>query len=610
MPRELLVVDDEPKIAQSLKAFFEDKGFHVETAATAREALEHIRLSPAEIVLLDLKLPDGSGLDVLSSLKEQCPELRVVIISGIADPTTIHEALERGASQYLTKPFEFSRCFYAAMGIDTVDLTRVEPQPEALKCVPSHLVFEHQCLPIRLRQGKLEVAVSDPLDIAHLDDLRRVIGCTCVPLAIIAGNLRETITRWYAPAQESLAESVAAAPQNPIDRFPRAIARSIEQLIQHALADHATDIHLGKDQRGPWLRERIDGLFGYVSLSEELIPHYLEVLACFKSMAGLDKMPRRMPQTGRCRYEVGKTVVDLQISFVPTLHGEHLAVRLLAPTGILPLKQLGLADEQRNSLEALITKSAGLFLVTGPTGSGKSTTLYAILQHLANVGAYIMTIEDVVGYELPGATQIQVQPTWGLTFANGLRAILRHEPDVILVGDLRDGETAELAIRAAMAGRLVLCGIHTRDSSSAILRLFDLGIEPFALCAALTGILSQRLVRVLCQGCRKPISLEVSQLASLGITLSEAGKSISVSQARGCRLCRQSGYQGRMGMFELLVIDHHIRSLLIKRTASSQIRQSAISRGMRTLWQSGWQHLQSGKTSLQELLRVLPSDLR
>jgi general secretion pathway protein E len=285
-----------------------------------------------------------------------------------------------------------------------------------------------------------------------------------------------------------------------------------------------------------------------------------------------------------------------------------------------------MSEEQLRPLETMLAKPTGLMLVTGPTGSGKSTSLYAFLSMLNTGKVNIVTIEDPIEHELPGITQIQVQPKIGLSFSTGLRSMLRHDPDIIMVGEIRDQETAQLAVRAALTGHLVLSTLHTNDAASGITRLLDLDIEPFLLCSTLTGVLSQRLLRQLCVECRYATEVDIATLSSLSLPMpSQAGRlhpvpreappvkpwyGVHLNHAKGCQQCRNTGYRGRTGVFELLAIDHHIRSLILKRTSSAQIRQSAIAKGMQTSWQSGWQKVQAGTASLDELIRVLPQEAR
>ncbi len=617
MNKELLVIDDEPVLAKALSALFAEKGFKVSTAGTARDALAQMDKVQADIVLLDLKLPDSSGLDVLTELKTKFPNLRVIVISAFADEATIQEARQRGASGYLAKPFDFERCFYTAMGVEVVDVTDVQAEPSALERLPAAAAKRYHALPVRWVQDALLVAMADPLDGEHLAELKTKLDCPIQPAAVMRGDLDAAIRRCYQNAADPAkpprgTAPVATAPQ------PASIAHAqttdvtplIDGLIARAHAQGVTDLHFGLGPQGPWMRERIDGVLSDASIPGEVASFYAHVVSHLKGMAHLERDERRLPQQGRLAWPLGGTTLDLRVSVLPTEHGEHLAIRIVEPSKILPLDQLGFEEEQRGQLEALLKKSSGLLLVTGPSGAGKSATLYACLSRLNTGRANIVTIEDPVNHEVAGITQIPAQPKTGLTMADGMRAALQHDPDLVMVGELPDAETATLAVRTALTGRAVLSSLHTIDASSAITRLLDFGIEPFFLCSTLTGILAQRLVRRLCIACREPLPLEAANLEALGLTVPKLPGKLRLWKAKGCAQCRQTGYQGRTGIFELLVIDHQVRSLIIKRTSGLQIRQSAVSRGMITLSQALWQKAQVGETSLEELLRVLPTELR
>jgi len=618
MPRELLVVDDEPKITSALKALFEEKGFHVSTAPSIQAALKQFHDTPPEVILLDLRLPDGSGLDLLSKLKEQYPSLRAVVISALADQQTIQEAMDRGASSYLTKPFEFDRCFHAAMGIETVDLSTIKVQAEALARVPAAVAEQYHVLPLRWHEDILQVAMADPLDVQRLDELKMLLGCTIAPVAVMDGSLIETIRRCYGVGAGVMqqgsgreTQQTSAHLETPVSsEETTGIVKLVNELIHHAYTNRATDLHIGIGRQGPWVRERIDGMLYPVPLAPQFNALFPSVISRLKVMANLDIAEHRLPQDGRIWFDVDTTQLDLRLSVMPTPHGESLAIRLLEPSRAMRLDQIGMTEEQLQALEPLLAKPAGLLLVTGPTGSGKSTSLCTFLDRLNTGRAHIITIEDPIEHELAGVTQIQAQPKVGMTFATGLRSILRHDPDIIMVGEIRDQETASLAVRAALTGHLVLSTLHTNDAASGVTRLMDLGVEPFLLCSTLVGILSQRLIRCLCPACKTSSTVEMTSLGPLGLPLSQQAGTVELAHAKGCKACHQTGYRGRTGVFELLVVDHHIRSLVLKRTSSAQLHQSAVSRGMQTLWQSGWQRVLKGSTSLDELVRVLPQELR
>lgn len=613
MKKELLVVDDEPVICKALSALFIERGFNVTTAATAREALEALQRVQADVVLLDLKLPDGSGLDVLTELKAKFPHLRVIVISALADPDTIQEVFHRGASDYLAKPFDFGRCFYTAMGIETVEVASAHPEPEALSRVPAALALKHRVLPLRWADQTLRLAMADPLDLQQVEALRAQLGCDISPLAAIGPGLLEMIHQCYDPAAPPELEE--ARPSQPPRHREAATslepasdaARLAHDLIRQARAHRATDLHLGIGPQGrPWVRERIDGVLTEIPAAPAVRELYAPCLSYLKTLAHLDATEHNAPQEGRGSLELDGDRVNLLICVLPTGHGEHVAIRLCSPDAALRLEQLGLSEEVLRRLTSLLARRSGLCLVTGPTGCGASTTLYACLAALNTGGSQLVTIEEQIEQDLPGLTQVQVQPGAGLTYAAGLASILRHDPNIVMVGELQDRDTARLAVRAALTGRLVLAGLHTHDAARAITRLLDLGIEPFFLCSTVSGILSQRLLRRLCPGCREPAQVDPAALAPLGVTAPKSLERVRLWRGRGCAACRKSGYQGMTGIFELLSIDHHIRSLIIKGTSSAQIRQSAASRGMVSLLHAGWQAVMAGETSLEELLRVFP----
>ena len=605
IPKELLVVDDEPTLCRALQALFTERGLHVTTAHTAQEALERIHQVRVDVVLLDLRLPDSSGLEVLSKLKAQFPSLRVVVISAFGDEPTIQEAMIRGASDYLAKPFDFDRCFYVAMGLETVDLTVADAQPQALSRLPAQEALRHRALPMRVEQDTLLVAMADPLDAHHLQELTALARCDVKPVAVVGGNLAAAIRRSY-----RLSAEAPEKPSEPRIDTDQDTARLVHDLLRHAHEGRTTDLHLGNGPKGPWVRERIDGMLYDAPVPPQLTTQYAKVVTYLKAQARLEAGPSTLPHQGRTRATLGEAALDLRVSVVPAAQGEHVVIRLLPPTPHLALEQLGLGREQRLTLVSLLAKPSGLLLVTGPSGCGTSTTLYAMLGKLNTGQVSIVTVEDQVEWVLPGVTQIPVRPKDGLTFADGLQASAGHDPDVVMVGELQDQETAGLAVRTALTGHLVLSGFHTNDAASAITRLLDYGIEPFFLCSTLSGILAQRLVRKLCADCREPYEVEGASLSHLGIVLPREAGAVSVWRAKGCATCRQTGYHGRTGIFELLPIDHQIRSLIIKRTSGFQIRQSAISRGMLTLPQAMWLKIHDGETSLEELMQVLPPDLR
>jgi type II secretory ATPase GspE/PulE/Tfp pilus assembly ATPase PilB-like protein len=602
MKKEMLVIDDEPMLCKALGALFTRRGFRVTTATTAQDALDSLQRITADVVLLDLKLPDASGLEVLTLLKERLPDVRIVIISGVSDPATIQEALDRGANDYLPKPFDFDHCFYVAMGVETVDLSSTTPEPDALAELSGQLAVEYKALPVAKQDGVLRVAMADPLNKERVAELEARLEGTIKPLAVTGGDLTAAIQHYY--AGEAATPATAAPAGEP---SPRA-AILLDQIVQHALSAKATDVHVGQGAESVWVRERIDGVMADAPVPEGLQAQFGAFISHVKQQAGLDPVQRRLPQQGRVHPASGPAKPDLRISIVPTSHGEHVAMRLVTASQMMKLDQIGLLEEQRTPLAGLLAKPSGLILITGPAGAGISTSLYALLSK-ANTGkSQIVTVEDPIEHDLTGVTQIPVHPHGGLTFAQGLEAALQHDPDIIMVGELPDQETSQSAVRAALTGRLVLSNLRTNDASSAITRLLDFGVEPFFLCSTLSAILSQRLLRKLCADCREAHEVDAAALATIGLSLPKTAGTVKLWRAKGCKRCRQTGYLGRAAIFELLTVDHQIRSLIIKRTSGIQIRQSAVARGMVTLLHSAWQAVQVGATSLEELVRVLPRD--
>lgn len=625
MVKGLVVVEDEPRVCGALKLFFEKKGLNVAAVSDENDAVNMIKEGSKEVVVLDLKLPDDSSMDVLTRMKEKFPELNVVVMSGLADQQTIRQAHQKGTSSYLTKPVDFTRCFYAAMGVETVDISTVKVEPQALARITRSMAEEYGVLPIRIHQKVLEVACADPLNAQKIDLLKGRLKCEIHVLAATGEHIVQGIERWYgrktSGSKKQLARKGMSKPllgkrnaaitqESNMEESVVNATSLLQELIQHARRNRATDLHLSMDQQGPLVRERIDGVLYDVPVSDALHNGYNELTKYIKTRSNISSISDTFPREGRMWFGDDNVRFDLHVSLLPALHGESIAIRLFESSRIFELAELGMSAEQRSELEVVLAKPTGLLLVTGPSGSGKSTSLYSLLSRLNTGGRHIVTIEELIERELPGATQIQVQPESGLTVASGLRSILRHDPDIILVNELKDRETTALAVGAALTGHLVLSSVSTQDASGAITRLLDLGIEPFLLCSTLSGIISQRLVRKLCMSCRKSQDVGAAALKSMGIVMPGKSESTSLWNAQGCQRCRHTGYHGRTGIFETLIIDSHIRSLIIKRSSGLQVRQSTIARGMKNLWQSGWQKVQTGETSLQELVGVVPPELR
>ncbi len=458
-------------------------------------------------------------------------------------------------------------------------------------------------LPLADDGAAVALAMADPLDSGTLQALalqldRRIDAHVAVPV-----ELDQHLARLYGDdGADTLAD--AAVDAGELERLREMasevpVVRLVNRLIERAVAARASDIHLEPDGQGLRLRHRIDGVLRDV----DGLPaaRHAAVVSRVKIMAGLNIVERRLPQDGRCRVTVQGRAIDLRVSCVPSLHGEGIVLRILDKAAApLALDRLGLGEDLRDGLAGLLDGGDGIILATGPTGSGKTTTLYAALQRLNTPGRKIVTVEDPVEYQLPGVTQVQVRPEIGLGFASVLRSVLRHDPDIIMIGEIRDLETAQIAVQAALTGHLVLSTLHTTDAPSALTRLADMGVEPYLITSAVRGILAQRLLRTLCPECRTPVPDGAALLADLGYD----GADAELYAAAGCDACHGSGYQGRICAAELLPLDDALRARVLARDDTPALTRAAHGSGMVTMRQDGLAKAARGLTTLEEVLRV------
>ncbi|MFM8411706.1 MAG: type II secretion system ATPase GspE [Alphaproteobacteria bacterium] len=501
---------------------------------------------------------------------------------------------------------------------DSIDPREIDPSLVAV--VPIQYARRAACLPLHEGAGgDVLVAIADPRALPVIDDLRALLGRAITPVVVPAGAVLDGINAAYDRAQGS-AESVMGdietaeldavaheleEPHDLLDADDEApIIRLVNSLLFQAVKDRASDIHVEPFEREVSVRFRIDGmLYDVLKPPRRFHP---TIVARIKIMSGLDIAERRLPQDGRLRFRVAGRDVDVRVSIVPTQFGERVVLRLLDRSGsLLSLEDLGLLGDGLETVQRLVQRSHGILLVTGPTGSGKTTTLYAALARLNSSLRNIITIEDPIEYQLHGVGQIQVNPKIDLTFASGLRSILRQDPDVIMVGEIRDAETAEIAIQAALTGHLVFSTLHTNDSFGAISRLVDMGIEPFLVSSSVVGVMAQRLVRRVCPSCRQPALATAAEERELGIP---AGTPIHAA-GPGCGECKGTGYRGRTGIHEILVVDDEVRALVMQRTDAAALRRLATGRGMATLRDDGAAKVRAGVTTVEEILRVTQDDV-
>ncbi len=506
------------------------------------------------------------------------------------------------------------------LGIPILDkISADELDSELVRKIPINFAKKHNMIPVK-RQGDLvTVAISNTQDFDPLDDVRILLECDVRPVLAKKTDILDAINRIYERSTEQDSELIEGLdevnvdslaleePQDLLDAADEApIIRLVNSLLFRAVKERASDVHIEPFETELAVRYRIDGvLYDIMKLPKKA---QASISSRIKIMGKLDIAERRVPQDGRIKIKIAGKDIDIRLSTLPTSHGERIVMRLLDKSNVLlDLTDIGFSKRQLALIDKIIRKPNGIFLVTGPTGSGKTTTLYGALSKINTSEKNIITVEDPVEYQLTGIGQIQVNPKVDLTFASGLRSILRQDPDVIMVGEIRDLETAEIAIQASLTGHLVLSTIHTNDAASSITRLVDMGVEPFLVSSSLVAILAQRLVRVLCKECRSVVKPSAAELAEIGLKPEQAARK-TVYRARGCEKCWQTGYSGRTGIYELLTISEQIRSLILKQAEANVIKKVALKEGFQTLREDGAKKVLDGITTMEEVLRVTQED--
>jgi type IV pilus assembly protein PilB len=501
------------------------------------------------------------------------------------------------------------------VGMDFVRELKGCIEQEALSQLPGELALRYRVLPLRKENGALVIAMADPLNLMAVDDLRLFTGLEIKPVVASPREIDEAIEHYYMERMFRDISDLQADQLLPeedgqiadLEKMAREalVIKLVNLLIHQAVQERATDIHLEPHEKQLKVRYRIDGaLHDAASPPKSLHP---AIVSRVKILAEMDIAERRLPQDGRVRVRLGDRQIDLRVSTLPTLYGESVVIRLLdRSAGLMGMFELGMLPETLDRFSQLITRPHGIMLVTGPTGSGKTTTLCAALNKIYSSQKKIITIEDPVEYELVGANQINVRPQIGLTFARGLRHIVRQDPDIIMVGEIRDRETAEIAIHAALTGHLVLSTLHTNDAPGALTRMLDMGIEPYLVASSIIGVLAQRLVRLVCPSCRELRAPEAEALREVEFPSGEAPA--AVASGRGCERCRQTGYFGRRGIFEMLAMSERIREQVLGKASSTTIKQIAVNEKMQTLLSDGREKIKAGLTTIEEVLRVCQRD--
>lgn len=498
------------------------------------------------------------------------------------------------------------------LGIPHVDLKQFYIEPKVLKTVPESLARKHNIIPINLHNNILTVAMNDPLNIFIIDEIKLVSGKEIQPAIALEEDIRTTIEYYYGKqtvekAVEDFTKEyshensleIEKELMNQVNNAP--IVRLVNSIIEQAVAKKASDIHLEPGDKQLRIRFRIDGQLQEVMQTS--IQTHGAVVARLKIMSNLNIAERRLPQDGRVEMEMGGKNLDLRISILPTVYGEKVVIRILDREGFLiSRKNLGFTPNNARKFEQLLKYPFGIILVTGPTGSGKTTTLYSALRELNSPTTNIITLEDPVEYRLDGINQVQVNPKIGLTFAGGLRSILRQDPNIIMVGEIRDEETAKLAVRAAITGHLVLSTLHTNDAASSIVRLIDMGVEPYLVASALVGVISQRLIRKICPDCKRTYKASGEELKLLGM---DEKQDVLLYRGEGCSNCFGIGYKGRTAIHEILVVNNQLRKLISQKISSERLAELSVNLGMETMYANCVQLVLQGTTTIEEMVKVV-----
>jgi type IV pilus assembly protein PilB len=555
-------------------------------------ALKYIRGEPLGELLVRSGIITSEQLKQAREAKHGLPLTQTLVALGFAKEADIAKALAK------------------QLGLPFVELATYEIDPQAVSLVPDSFAQRHLVLPIGFEGEKLVVAMADPANIIATDDLHIMTGYEIIPMVATESDLRAAISK-YCMTDQMLEEAVESVGEEAAELTPEEeekeaeeapIVKLVNMILTDAVRERANDIHIEPQEKEIRIRYRIDGV-----LQEKMrSPKKLQpgITSRIKIMARLDISQRRMPQDGRFGLTIDKKPIDFRVATLPTIYGEKIALRVLEKESIMiHLDDLGFLPDALERFQSAFNKPYGAILVTGPTGSGKTTTLYAALSILNSKEKNLITVEEPVEYRLPSVNQVQVNPRTGLTFASALRSILRHDPDIVMIGEVRDKETAIIAIEAALTGHLVLTTLHTNDAPSALTRLTEMGIEPFLTSSAIDCIVAQRLARRLCLNCRKPYKPSRKALLEIGFPLDDNNVP-TLYKAVGCKMCSNTGYRGRIGLFEVLLVTEQIERLIVNKATTDEIAKVAREEGMRPLRFDGYEKVKQGITTIEEVMRV------
>ena len=546
--------------------------------------------------------------------------LEILQESGLVSKTQLERVLvERGPAGAVDRLIDlgvlseedYMRALAAHASMEFVDVAAMNIAEEVLAEVPRELAERFKVIPLARTEGGLMVAVSNPLDFDTFDSLSHMLGSTPEYVCGTPGAIREALFKWYKigndPSKLPVSDIYQVDEKADGEAGDAPIIRMVTSLLMEAYSMRASDIHLEPMEKVFRVRFRVDGVLQEMQSPPKRLQS--AILSRLKIMTGtMSIAEKRLPQDGRIQVTVGQRQVDLRVSTVPTTQGESIVMRILDKSALqLGLSQLGFLSDDQATFERLITLPDGILLVTGPTGSGKTTTLYACLNYINRPDKKLITVEDPVEYQMAGINQVQVNTEIGMTFPAALRSMLRQAPNVVMIGEIRDPETANIAINASLTGHLVFSTLHTNDAPGAVARLVDIGVQPFLVSSAVRAVLAQRLVRRICPKCRQPAELLPSDMRALGIDAMQAAGA-SVSRGAGCDSCRQNGYRGRAGIFEFFVVDDEVRCMINERATTLQLRKRAREMGMRTMREDGIRKILSGMTTAEEVISVTMGD--
>ncbi len=513
---------------------------------------------------------------------------------------------------YVDEEMVFLPILAGQYGVDYINIKEMDIPREAIDKIPAQFASHYKVMPIDFSNDTLVLATSKPLDVHMLDEISLVVNSKINPVLGSEKDVMEAIRKYYGVGAATIEQMMGTVGTSTLTddvkdieeiESEASISNFLNQIFLEAYRDRATDIHIEPFEKSLQVRYRVDGVLYDAKVPQNIVHFKDSITSRIKILSNLNIAEKRKPQDGRFKIRVGDVEISLRVSFLPTPYGESVVLRILNSTRLFSFKELGLNEREQTLLEGLIKRPHGIIFLTGPTGSGKTTTLYSCLSSLNTEENKIITIEDPIEYQLKGITQIQINPAVGLTFAEGLRSMLRHDPDIMMVGEVRDLETADIAIQVALTGHLIFSTLHTNDAASGVTRLIDMGVAPYLITSTIECFIAQRLVRVVCSKCKEPSKITKEMIKDFEDFISE-GEEMIIYQGPGCEHCNFTGYVGREPIYEFLPMNEEIRNLIMKNVTVSEIKEAAMRNGMTTLREAGWEKVKSGATNPQEVMRV------